>query len=99
MSQFFVPLRKQPKRTSKVTLEQIMSINPFFDEKNPITYKMFLLKRPDLSSAEVKYYTDLIQDLEMDMQEEIHYANIKMRDCRLVFAEKLVIDAADDNSK
>jgi len=99
MSEFFVPLRKQPKRSTKVTLEQIMRINPFFDEKNPITYKMFLLKRPDLPSDEVTHYTDLIRDLEMDMAEEIHYANIKMRDCRLVFAEQLVIDAADEKSK
>lgn len=80
--------KKSCSKTNKVTLENIMKSNAFFDEKNPITYKLFLKKRPDLSQEEVEHYTNLIYELETETQEEMQYTNDKMRDHRTMYCDK-----------
>mgnify|MGYP003624528786 FL=1 len=74
---------KQPK----VTLESIKKTCNFFDETNPVTYKIYLQKRPDLDDEEREYYLDLIQQLEAKADEDRAEINGMMRDSREVFAE------------
>ena len=74
---------KQPK----VTLEDIKKTCNFFDETNPVTYKIYLQKRPDLDDEEREYYLDLIQQLEAKADEDRAEINGMMRDSREVFAE------------
>ena len=74
---------KQPK----VKLEDIKKTCNFFDETNPVTYKIYLQKRPDLDDEEVAYYKDLIQQLEAKADEDRAEINGTMRDSREVFAE------------
>lgn len=74
---------KQPK----VTLEDIKKTCNFFDETNPVTYKIYLQKRPDLDAEEREYYLDLIQQLEAKADEDRAEINGTMRDSREVFAE------------
>lgn len=74
---------KQPK----VTLEDIKKTCNFFDETNPVTYKIYLQKRPDLDAEEREYYLDLIQQLEAKADEDRAEINGIMRDSREVFAE------------
>jgi hypothetical protein len=59
----------------------------FFDETNPITYKIFLQKRPDLDAEERNYYLDLIDQLEQKAEADRAEINGMMRDSRVVFAE------------
>jgi len=74
---------KQPK----ITLEDLKKTCNFFDETNPITYKIFLQRRPDLDAEEVAYYKDLIEQLEEKAEEDRAEINGIMRDSRIVFAE------------
>jgi len=74
---------KQPK----ITLEDIKKACNFFDETNPVTYKIYLQKRPDLDDEEVVYYKDLIEQLELKAEEDRVEINGLMRDSRVVFAE------------
>lgn len=74
---------KQPK----ITLEDLKKTCNFFDETNPITYKIYLQKRPDLDAEEVAYYKDLIEQLEAKAEEDRLEINSTMRDSRIVFGE------------
>ena len=85
MSEFQTNYKKQPVRANKVTLENIMKANDFFDEKNPITYKLYLQRRPDLSPEEVEHYKELISTLEREQKEEICITNSNMRDCKYLY--------------
>ncbi len=75
------------KKQPKITLEDIKKTCNFFDETNPVTYKIYLQKRPDLDDEEVAYYKDLIQQLEAKVDEDRAEINGIMRDSREVFAE------------
>ena len=75
------------KKQPKITLEDIKKTCNFFDETNPVTYKIYLQKRPDLDDEEVAYYKDLIQQLEAKADEDREEINGIMRDSREVFAE------------
>tara|TARA_R110000764_G_scaffold171400_1_gene258256 strand:- start:1140 stop:1445 length:306 start_codon:yes stop_codon:yes gene_type:complete len=79
--------QQRRKKQPKITLEDIKKTCNFFDETNPITYKIFLQKRPDLEAEEVAYYEDLIQQLEQKAEDDREEINSTMRDSRLVFAE------------
>lgn len=79
--------QQRRKKQPKITLEDIKKTCNFFDETNPITYKIFLQRRPDLDAEEVAYYEDLIQQLEQKAEEDRAEINSTMRDSRLVFAE------------
>lgn len=79
--------QQRRKKQPKITLEDLKKTCNFFDETNPITYKIFLQKRPDLDAEEVAYYEDLIQQLEQKAEEDRAEINSTMRDSRLVFAE------------
>tara|TARA_R110000796_G_scaffold47022_1_gene113364 strand:+ start:209 stop:517 length:309 start_codon:yes stop_codon:yes gene_type:complete len=79
--------QRRKKQPPKITLEDIKKTCNFFDETNPITYKIFLQKRPDLEAEEVAYYEDLIQQLEEKAEDDREEINSTMRDSRLVFAE------------
>ena len=78
---------RRKKLPKKITLEDLKKACNFFDETNPITYKIFLQKRPDLDAEEVAYYEDLIQQLEEKAEEDREEINSTMRDSRIVFAE------------
>jgi len=78
---------RRNKIPKKITLEDIKKTCNFFDETNPLTYKIFLQKRPDLDAEEVAYYKDLIQQLEQKAEEDRAEINGTMRDCRIVFGE------------
>jgi len=75
------------KKQPKITLEDIKKTCNFFDETNPVTYKIYLQKRPDLDDEEVAYYKDLIEQLEAKVEEDRAEINGIMRDSREVFAE------------
>lgn len=79
--------QQRRKKQPKITLEDLKKTCNFFDETNPITYKIFLQKRPDLDAEEVAYYEDLIQQLEQKAEEDRAEINSTMRDSQLVFAE------------
>ena len=79
--------QQRRKKQPKITLEDLKKTCNFFDETNPITYKIFLQRRPDLDAEEVAYYEDLIQQLEQKAEEDRAEVNSTMRDSRLVFAE------------
>ena len=71
----------------KITLEDLKKACNFFDETNPITYKIFLQKRPDLDADERNYYLDLIDQLEQKAEADRAEINGMMRDSRVVLAE------------
>lgn len=71
----------------KITLEDLKKACNFFDETNPITYKIFLQKRPDLDAEERNYYLDLIDQLEQKAEADRAEINGMMRDSRVVLAE------------
>ena len=79
--------QQRRKKQPKITLEDLKKTCNFFDETNPITYKIFLQRRPDLDAEEVAYYEDLIQQLEQKAEEDRAEINSTMRDSREVFAE------------
>ncbi len=79
--------QQRRKKQPKITLEDLKKTCNFFDETNPITYKIFLQRRPDLDAEEVAYYKDLIQQLEEKAEQDRAEINSTMRDSRLVFAE------------
>ena len=79
--------QQRKKKQPKVTLEDIKKTCNFFDETNPVTYKIYLQKRPDLDAEEVAYYKDLIQQLEAKAEDDRAEINGIMRDSREVFAE------------
>tara|TARA_R110002049_G_scaffold86745_1_gene220252 strand:+ start:196 stop:504 length:309 start_codon:yes stop_codon:yes gene_type:complete len=79
--------KKKKNLPKKITLEDLKKACNFFDETNPITYKIFLQKRPDLDDEEVAYYKDLIEQLEQKAEEDRAEINSTMRDSREVFAE------------
>lgn len=79
--------QRRRKKQPKITLEDLKKTCNFFDETNPITYKIFLQRRPDLDAEEVAYYEDLIQQLEQKAEEDREEINSTMRDSRIVFAE------------
>jgi hypothetical protein len=71
----------------KITLDDLKKACNFFDETNPITYKIFLQKRPDLDAEERNYYLDLIDQLEQKAEADRAEINGMMRDSRVVLAE------------
>tara|TARA_R110000850_G_scaffold173445_1_gene299079 strand:- start:508 stop:813 length:306 start_codon:yes stop_codon:yes gene_type:complete len=75
------------RKQRKITLEDIKKSCNFFDETNPVTYKIFLQHRPDLDSEEREYYLDLIVQLEEKAEEDRLEINGMLRDSRVVFAE------------
>ena len=79
--------QQRRKKQPKITLEDLKKTCNFFDETNPITYKIFLQRRPDLDAEEVAYYEDLIQQLEEKAEEDRAEIYSTMRDSREVFAE------------
>jgi len=79
--------QQRRKKQPKITLEDLKKTCNFFDETNPITYKIFLQRRPDLDAEEVAYYKDLIEQLEEKAEEDRAEINGIMRDSRIVFAE------------
>ena len=80
-------LKKQKTRTKKMTIETLVNSNPFFDEKNPITYKVFLQRRPDLSQEEKDYYNNLIKDLEEEQRDERDENNERLRPASVILQE------------
>ena len=80
-------LNKEKKKKPKVTLESIKMACNFFDETNPVTYKIFLQKRDDLDDEEREYYLDLIRQLETKAEEDRLEINGMMRDSKIVYAE------------
>ena len=87
LARILIKDQQRRKKQPKITLEDIKKTCNFFDETNPITYKIFLQKRPDLEAEEVAYYEDLIQQLEQKAEDDREEINSTMRDSRLVFAE------------
>ena len=79
--------KDKERKQRKITLEDIKKSCNFFDETNPVTYKIFLQKRQDLDDEEVAYYKDLIVQLEEKAEEDRLEINGIMRDSRIVFAE------------
>ena len=79
--------KDKERKQRKITLEDIKKSCNFFDETNPVTYKIFLQRRPDLDDEEREYYLDLIVQLQEKAEEDRLEINGMMRDSRLVFAD------------
>ena len=73
--------KDKERKQRKITLEDIKKSCNFFDETNPVTYKIFLQRRPDLDDE------DLIVQLQEKAEEDRLEINGMMRDSRLVFAD------------
>ena len=79
--------KDKERKQRKITLEDIKKSCNFFDETNPVTYKIFLQRRPDLDDEEREYYLDLIVQLQEKAEEDRLEINGMMRDSKIVYAE------------
>ena len=56
-------------------------------ENNPATYKLYIMKNPDLSTEEREYYERVTEFMEGEREEEILYLKGIMRDRDVVLAD------------
>ena len=59
--------------TIKVQVEDISNIHPSLTFDNPLTFEIFLSKRPDLSKEDVEIYKEIIKRLQNN-DEKIRYS-------------------------
>jgi len=59
----------------------------FFDENNPATYKLYIMKNPNLSTEEREYYERVAEFMETERQDEMNQIRGRMRDRDVVMAD------------
>ena len=83
----FIGQPRFPPCKKTITLTSIMKQYSFFDENNPATYKLYIMKNPDLSTEEREYYERVTEFMEGEREEEILYLKGIMRDRDVVLAD------------
>lgn len=76
-----------PPCKKNITLTSLMKQYSFFDEKNPTTYKVYIMKNPNLSIVEREYYEQVATFMESERQDEMEQIRGVMRDRDVVMAD------------
>ena len=76
-----------PPCKKEITLANIMKQYSFFDENNPATYKLYIMKNPNLSTEEREYYERVWEFLETQRQDEMNQIRGILRDRDVVMAD------------
>ena len=76
-----------PPCKKEITLANIMKQYSFFDENNPATYKLYIMKNPNLSTEEREYYERVWEFLETQRQDEMNQIRGRLRDRDVVMAD------------
>ena len=85
----FIGQPKFPPCKKEITLANIMKQYSFFDEKNPATYKLYIMRNPNLSTEEREYYERVGEFFEGERQDEMKQLRGVMRDREIVMADTL----------
>ncbi len=76
-----------PPCKKEITLANIMKQYSFFDENNPATYKLYIMKNPNLSTEEREYYERVSDFMETQRQDEMNQIRGILRDRDVVMAD------------
>tara|TARA_R110000796_G_scaffold206777_1_gene323115 strand:- start:462 stop:746 length:285 start_codon:yes stop_codon:yes gene_type:complete len=76
-----------PLCKKEITLANIMKQYSFFDENNPATYKLYIMKNPNLSTEEREYYERVSEFMETERQDEMNLIRGRLRDRDVVMAD------------
>ena len=76
-----------PPCKKEITLANIMKQYSFFDENNPATYKLYIMKNPNLSTEEREYYERVSEFMETERQDEMNQIRGILRDRDVVMAD------------
>ena len=76
-----------PPCKKEITLANIMKQYSFFDENNPATYKLYIMKNPNLSTEEREYYERVWEFMETQRQDEMNQIRGILRDRDVVMAD------------
>ena len=76
-----------PPCKKEITLANIMKQYSFFDENNPATYKLYIMKNPNLSTEEREYYERVSEFMETERQDEMNLIRGRLRDRDVVMAD------------
>lgn len=76
------------EREPQIELEDIALIHPSFTQDNPLTYFVFVSKRPDLSEEEKEYYLAVAQRLLHNENVKFKHAIKKMNDIHPALLEQ-----------
>ena len=76
-----------PPCKKEITLANIMKQYSFFDENNPATYKLYIMKNPNLSTEEREYYERVSEFMETQRQDEMNQIRGILRDRDVVMAD------------
>ena len=83
----FIGQPRFPPCKKEITLANIMKQYSFFDENNPATYKLYIMKNPNLSTEEREYYERVWEFLETQRQDEMNQIRGRLRDRDVVMAD------------
>lgn len=67
-------LTKEDIENNDLTLKAIEKICPFLHQYNPLTYKVFMKYRSNLTNDEIEYFTEIIKRLEYNENLKIEEA-------------------------
>jgi len=85
----FIGQPRFPPCKKEITLTSLMKQYSFFDEKNPATYKLYIMKNPELSTEEREYYERVGEFMEGERQDEMNQLRGRLRDRDVVMADTL----------
>ena len=83
----FIGQPRFPPCKKEITLANIMKQYSFFDENNPATYKLYIMKNPNLSTEEREYYERVSEFMEGERQDEMNQIRGILRDRDVVMAD------------
>ena len=83
----FIGQPRFPPCKKEITLANIMKQYSFFDENNPATYKLYIMKNPNLSTEEREYYERVWEFMETERQDEMNLIRGRLRDRDVVMAD------------
>ena len=83
----FIGQPRFPLCKKEITLANIMKQYSFFDENNPATYKLYIMKNPNLSTEEREYYERVSDFMETQRQDEMNQIRGILRDRDVVMAD------------
>tara|TARA_B110000285_G_scaffold105177_1_gene119719 strand:+ start:390 stop:674 length:285 start_codon:yes stop_codon:yes gene_type:complete len=83
----FIGQPRFPLCKKEITLANIMKQYSFFDENNPATYKLYIMKNPNLSTEEREYYERVSEFMETERQDEMNLIRGRLRDRDVVMAD------------
>jgi hypothetical protein len=71
-------------KNPKITLEDIINMHSSLNFDNPLTYKIFLASRADLSDAEINIINQIIFKLEKNIKLKFEFAKENAYDLELI---------------